>query len=151
MGNDGAIVAVERHAKRAEALRRTCERLGASSVEVQTGDAAAFATDEPFDRVLVDPPCSGLGTLQGHPDLRWRMTPQDIEQLAGAQARILDAGARALKRGGALVYATCTLSPRENEDVVAASGPSGLRVESERLVLPHTDRTDGFYIARLSS
>jgi len=148
MGDSGSIVAVERHAERAQALRRTCERLGASRVEVETGDGAAFTTDEPFDRVLVDPPCSGLGTLQGHPDLRWRMTPQDVEQLAGAQARILDAGARALKPGGALVYATCTLSPRENEAVVAASG---LRVESERLVLPHIDRTDGFYIACLSS
>jgi 16S rRNA (cytosine967-C5)-methyltransferase len=148
MGDRGEIVAVERHAKRARALQRTCDRLDAKSVTVRTGDAASFATDEPFDRVLVDAPCSGLGTLQGHPDLRWRMTPDAITQLATAQAAILDAAAGALKPGGALVYSTCTLSLAENEARVAACG---LQVESERLVLPHRDRTDGFYIARLSS
>jgi 16S rRNA (cytosine967-C5)-methyltransferase len=148
MQNRGEIVAVERHGKRAQALQRTCDRLGASSVAVRTGDAAQFTTDEPFDRVLVDPPCSGLGTLQGHPDLRWRMTPAALTQLATTQASILGAAAKALKPGGALVYSTCTLSPVENEAIVAKSG---LQVKSQRLVLPHRDRTDGFYIARLSS
>jgi 16S rRNA (cytosine967-C5)-methyltransferase len=147
MGNRGEIVAVERHGKRAQALQRTCDRLGVGSVAVRTGDAAHFSTDEPFDRVLVDPPCSGLGTLQGHPDLRWRMTPHAIEELAAQQAAILAAAAGALKRGGTVVYSTCTLSPTENEARAAACG---LQVESERLVLPHHDRTDGFYIARLS-
>jgi len=148
MGGEGEIVAVERHGKRAQALGRTCERMGASSIRVRTADAAHFTTDEPFDRVLVDPPCSGLGTLQGHPDLRWRMTPAAIAQLATAQAAILDAAAAALKPGGALVYSTCTLSPAENENLVSGSD---LQVESQRLVLPHRDGTDGFYIARLSS
>jgi 16S rRNA (cytosine967-C5)-methyltransferase len=148
MGDRGEIVAVERHAGRATALRRTCERLRASSVEVVVGDAARFTAGEPFDRVLVDPPCSGLGTLQGHPDLRWRSSPEAIERLAQTQANILRAGVAALRPGGTLVYSTCTLSPRENEEQVAAVD---LRVESERLVLPHLDRTDGFYIARMRS
>jgi 16S rRNA (cytosine967-C5)-methyltransferase len=148
MGNRGAVVAVERHEGRADALRRTCARLKATSVEVVTADAARYATSRPFDRVLVDPPCSGLGTLQGHPDLRWRMSPAAIERLACAQAAILQAARRALKPGGTLVYSTCTLSPRENEEQAAGAG---LRVESERLVLPHRDRTDGFYIARMVS
>ncbi len=148
MGNEGEIVAVERHGKRAQALQRTCERMGATCIRVRTADAAHFTAEEPFDRVLVDPPCSGLGTLQGHPDLRWRMTPEAITKLAAVQTEILRAGSKALKPGGALVYSTCTLSRRENEAIVEASG---VRVESERLVLPHRDRTDGFYIARLSS
>ncbi|MFP5363890.1 MAG: 16S rRNA (cytosine(967)-C(5))-methyltransferase RsmB [Thermoleophilia bacterium] len=147
MGDEGEVVAVERHGRRAQALQRTCERLAAASISVRTGDAAHFSCDRPFDRVLVDPPCSGLGTLQGHPDLRWRMTPAAIAQLATTQAAILAAAVRALAPGGALVYSTCTLSPAENEAIVESSG---LQVESERLVLPHRDRTDGFYIARLS-
>ena len=146
MQDTGAIVAVERHAGRASALRRTCERLRCTNVEVLVQDAARYTTEEPFDRVLVDPPCSGLGTLQGHPDLRWRTTPEAIERLARTQAGILEAATAALGPGGTLVYSTCTLSPRENEERVAASG---LQVESERLVLPHRDRTDGFYIARM--
>ena len=148
MENRGEIVAVERHAGRARALRRTCARVRATNVEVSVADAAQFTTAEPFDRVLVDPPCSGLGTLQGHPDLRWRSSPEAIEQLAETQSAILRAGIAALRPGGTLVYSTCTLSPRENEEQVAGTG---LRVESERLVLPHRDRTDGFYIARLRS
>ncbi len=148
MGNEGEIVAVERHPRRASGLQRTAERMGANSVSVVTGDARRFATDTPFDRVLVDPPCSGLGTLQGHPDLRWRMSPETIDTLATAQAQILQAARAAVRPGGAIVYSTCTLSPAENEALVAASG---LPVESERLVLPHRDRTDGFYIARLDA
>jgi 16S rRNA (cytosine967-C5)-methyltransferase len=148
MENRGEIVAVERHPGRAGALRRTCERVRATNVEVSVADAARFETAEPFDRVLVDPPCSGLGTLQGHPDLRWRSSPEAIEQLAETQAAILRAGVAALRPGGTLVYSTCTLSPRENEEQAAGTG---LRVESERLVLPHRDRTDGFYIARMRS
>jgi 16S rRNA (cytosine967-C5)-methyltransferase len=148
MENRGEIVAVERHAGRAGALRRTCERVRAANVEVSVADAAQFTTAEPFDRVLVDPPCSGLGTLQGHPDLRWRSSPEAIERLAETQSAILRAGVAALRPGGTLVYSTCTLSPRENEEQAAGAG---LRVESERLVLPHRDRTDGFYIARMRS
>jgi len=148
MQDTGAIVAVERHPGRASALERTCERLRASIVEVAVGDAARYTTDTPFDRVLVDPPCSGLGTLQGHPDLRWRTTPEAIDRLVQAQGNIMRAAVAALAPGGTLVYSTCTLSPRENEAQAAACG---LRLESERLVLPHRDRTDGFYIARMKS
>jgi 16S rRNA (cytosine967-C5)-methyltransferase len=146
MGGQGEVVAVERHAGRASALRRTCQRMRAGAVTVEVCDAARYRAAEPFDRVLVDPPCSGLGTLQGHPDLRWRTSPAAIETMAAAQGAILRAGVAALRPGGTLVYSTCTLSPRENEQQVAAAG---LRLESERLVLPHRDRTDGFYIARL--
>ena len=148
MHGEGAIVAVERHQGRASALRRTAERMRATNVTVEVGDAARYTTSEPFDRVLVDPPCSGLGTLQSHPDLRWRASPESIESLAKAQREILDAGARALRPGGTLVYSTCTLSARENEQQAAATS---LRLESDRLVLPHRDRTDGFYIARLTA
>lgn len=148
MRGEGEVVAVERHPGRAAALRRTCERMRATNVVVEIGDAAAQRTDDGFDRVLVDPPCSGLGTLQGHPDLRWRVTPEAIEAMAVAQRAILAAGVAALRRGGTLVYSTCTLSPRENEAVVAGAG---LRLESARLVLPHRDGTDGFYIARMTT
>ncbi len=148
MDNTGAIVAVERHAGRARALQRTCARLRATTVEVIVQDAARYTTTDPFHRVLVDPPCSGLGTLQGHPDLRWRSSPETIERLARTQRNIVQAAVAALAPGGTLVYSTCTLSPRENEEQAAAAG---LRIGSERLVLPHRDRTDGFYIARMQS
>ena len=145
MGDEGEVVAVERHAGRATALRRTAERMRVFSVTVEVGDAARHAAPERFDRVLVDPPCSGLGTLQGHPDLRWRVSPDAVTRLAQSQQNILEAAANALKPDGTLVYATCTISPAENEVQMARSS---LRVQSERVVLPHRERTDGFYIAR---
>ncbi len=149
MGDAGTIVAVERHAGRARALRHTCRRLRVGIVDVRVGDAAFFRGEEPFDRVLVDPPCSGLGTLRGRPDLRWRVTPTTLEDMAGVQHAILAAAAAAVRPGGRVVYSTCTLSAQENHEQVLAA--QGLRVESERELLPHRDDTDGFYIACLAA
>jgi 16S rRNA (cytosine967-C5)-methyltransferase len=139
MGDRGEVVAVERHEQRAAALRVQAERLHASSVRVHVADAAQVAPEQlggRFDRVLVDPPCSGLGTLRTHPDLRWRATPQGIESLRAEQEAIVAAARGALAPGGRLVYSTCTLSPRE--EIV---GGEVVRT------LPHRDATDGFYIA----
>ena len=151
MGDQGEIVAVERHPGRAAALERTVARLHASSIRVETGDAAEPRADGPFDRVLVDPPCSGLGTLQARPDLRWRVRPESIAELAALQGRILAAGARVLAPGGTLVYSVCTISRDEGTEVVRRFLGTNPQFEAEDPVqlLPHRDRTDGFFIARL--
>ena len=165
MGDEGRVVAVERHPGRADALRRTVERMGATCVEVRTADAAG-PHETAYDRVLVDPPCSDLGTLAARPDARWRKDPGTPQDLAATQARILDAAAEALRPGGVLVYSTCTISPRENErligdflerrdDFAVDELPSDLPVWDHPTVpgflqtLPHRDGTDGFFIARL--
>lgn len=142
MGNEGTIVAVERNPKRAAALRETAARMGATCVEVVEGDAAEYVADAPFDRVLVDPPCSGLGTLQSRPDLRWRASAEAIPELAAQQEAILAAGERALRPGGALVYSVCTLSQQEEP---------ARAWEWTRRTLPHREGTEGFFIARLAS
>jgi len=144
MAGQGEIVAVERHPGRAEALRETCARMHAGIVSVETADATAYEAREPFDRVLVDPPCSGLGTLQSRPDLRWRASPEQIAELVAVQRLITEAGARALKPGGRLVYSVCTLSRAEEVPAI-----DGLELEIARETLPHRHATDGFHIARL--
>jgi 16S rRNA (cytosine967-C5)-methyltransferase len=166
VGAAGAVVAVERNAGRARALRATCERLRAGNVRVETGDARTPRSDGPFDAVLVDPPCSGLGTLQGRPDRRWRAEEDALGELATLQLELLAAGAAALRPGGALLYATCTISPRENEQVVHALLHARPELTLEDLgarhpalacasepralqLLPHRDGTDGFFLARL--
>jgi 16S rRNA (cytosine967-C5)-methyltransferase len=138
MGDRGEIVAVERHPGRARALRATAQRMRASSVRVVVADGKAFDGIHGFDRVLLDAPCSGLGTLRSHPDLRWRVTPRTIAALASEQDALLASARRALRPGGVLVYSICTISPAEERLAV----PGALRT------YPHRDGTDGFYIAR---
>jgi 16S rRNA (cytosine967-C5)-methyltransferase len=176
MDGGGVVLAVERNARRAGELTRTAARLHAGNVRVELADAADERGDGGYDRVLVDPPCSGLGTLQARADLRWRVTPDAVAEMAGTQAAILAAGAKALRPGGVLVYSTCTISPTENEHVVttfldthadfslddltselpafapggqAADRSDGADTAGTVLTLPHRDHTAGFFIARL--
>ena len=151
MGGEGSVVAVELDPRRARDIARNAERLGAAGVEVKVGDATEPAFGTGYDRVLVDPPCSDLGTLRSRPDARWRKTPDQVAELAALQARILDAAVEALRPGGRLVYSTCTVSPQENElQIEALTGRHpGLATADRPVVqtLPHRDRTDGFFIA----
>lgn len=138
MGGTGTIVALEKHGGRARALRRTCQRVGADNVEVLHADALEYDFEPgSFDRVLLDAPCSGLGTLASHPDLRWRIQEGDLREVERLQAKLLAVAQRAVKPGGRIVYSVCTLNPGEE-----------LQPEGDiRRLLPHRDRTDGFYIS----
>jgi 16S rRNA (cytosine967-C5)-methyltransferase len=158
MRGQGEVHAVERNARRAGGLVRTAQRLHADgTVVVEVSDAEHFSRNgrdprlAPFDRVLVDPPCSGLGTLQARADLRWRVTPQAIAELVPMQSRILAAGAGALRPGGVLVYSTCTVSADENELLIAAflDSHAEFGLDDVAVTLPHRDCTAGFYMARL--
>jgi 16S rRNA (cytosine967-C5)-methyltransferase len=153
MDDEGEVVAVELDRRRADDLRANATRLGAGSVRVIVGDASRPDHGSGFDRVLVDPPCSDLGTLQSRPDARWRKTPEQVEELGALQRRILDAGAVAVRPGGRLVYSTCTISTIENEAQVQAflaRNPEFRPVPGEFVqTFPHRDQTDGFFIAVL--
>jgi 16S rRNA (cytosine967-C5)-methyltransferase len=153
MEGTGEVVAVERDRRRAGALTRTVQRLHAGNVRVELRDAAHVRPEGAvFDRVLVDPPCSGLGTLQARADLRWRVTPEHAHEMTGPQAAILAAGAAALRPDGVLVYSTCTISSTENERLIAAfldSHPDFSLDTELAQTLPHRDLTAGFFIARL--
>jgi 16S rRNA (cytosine967-C5)-methyltransferase len=167
MGDEGEVLAVERNRARAGALALTARRLHASSVRVELADAALARPEGPvFDRVLVDPPCSGLGTLQARPDLRWRAAAEQVVEMVRTQAAILAAGSRALRPGGVLVYSTCTISPEENERQIerflARNSHFALdelvseqqihthpRAAGVLLTMPHRERTAGFFIARM--
>jgi 16S rRNA (cytosine967-C5)-methyltransferase len=136
MENRGELVCVERHAGRAAELERTLARFGATCARVVPADVLEFA-EAGFDRILLDPPCSGLGVLAGRPDARWRRTPQDAAELAGLQRAMLGHARCLLAPGGALVYSVCTLRRDECEGVLPGGG----------YLLPQTEGSDGFYIA----
>jgi 16S rRNA (cytosine967-C5)-methyltransferase len=120
MGDRGEVISVELDPSRAEEVAAQARRLGLHSITVIEADAAAMEMASGFDRVLLDAPCSDLGALASRPDARWRKSPKTIERLTEIQEQALLGAARVLRPGGVLVYATCTISRRENEDRVAA-------------------------------
>jgi 16S rRNA (cytosine967-C5)-methyltransferase len=110
------VVAVELHPHRAELLRRLVKE---QHVQVIAGDVRALSETGAFDRILVDAPCSGTGTLARNPEIKWRLRPSDVQDLQQRQLSILQSALAKLEHGGRLVYATCSLEPEENEEVIA--------------------------------
>ncbi len=170
VGEGGFVLAVDRHRRRLGLVARDARRLGLGWLETRELDVRqspeAMGALRPFDRVLVDAPCTGLGTLRRNPDARWRIRPADSGQLAEIQKSLLVNAASAVSPGGSLVYSTCTLFPEENEEVVEtflsrtanfrlvtrSEVPAAVRtaVGSDGFMrcLPHVHDTDGFFAAR---
>ena len=155
----GEVTAVELDPARARELRVNLARMGRADISVVEADGTALPPElDDFDRALVDAPCSGLGVLAQRPDLRWHASPLPELQLA-----LLRSATERVRRGGEIVYSVCTLNPDECEAVVDASGLRVLPLGEEwpafahpsrpefLLTLPHTHRTTGFFVARLTS
>ncbi len=122
---EAQVLAVELHPHRARTLRRL---VNAPNVRVIVADATALPFTAEFDRVLADVPCSGTGTLARHPEIKWRLKPEDLHDLHRRQVAILKAALRRVARGGRLVYSTCSLEMEENEAVVEEALSGDLRL-----------------------
>ena len=119
MNNRGEIIALDKYEAKLQLIRASCERLGVRIADLRVADASTF--EAPLaDRVLLDAPCSGLGTLSKKPDMKWKRDLSDIRKLAAMQEAMMESAARLLKPGGALVYSTCTMEPEENEEIITA-------------------------------
>lgn len=159
----GFVFGMDFSERRLSTIAQTAELHCLNNVALTIGDANAPLPfiSESFDRVLVDAPCSGTGTLRHNPEIRWRLTSADIDELAQQQLRLLSNASVAVRPGGQLVYSSCSVEPEENEGVVeqflSMHGEfQQTRVSSnERLMLPsgaartwpQRDETDGFFIA----
>jgi 16S rRNA (cytosine967-C5)-methyltransferase len=169
MANAGEIVAVEKHAWKVEELRENAARQGLTVVHPVARDALEVDEGEIglFDRVLLDAPCSGLGTLRRNPDIKWRLHVKDPYRFSRLQGQLLERASRFVRPSGVMVYATCTLFSEENEDVVSGfvQAHADWEFESVEQFLPencralvqgtflrswpHRHGIDGFFIARL--
>jgi 16S rRNA (cytosine967-C5)-methyltransferase len=138
------VTAVDAHPARAKALESTLRRLGVEA-DVVTGDGRAYRGG-PFDRILVDAPCSGLGVLAGRPDARWRRTREDAAALAALQVELVRHARTLTAPTGELHFAVCTLNPDENEAVA----PAARLVARDELRTWPDEGDDGFYAARLT-
>ena len=154
MGDQGEVWAVDRSAGRLQRVAANAARLGTDCLQAMVADATKLLAQEPrwrgfFQCILLDAPCSGLGTLARHADARWRVSTTTVEDLLPLQARLLEAMLPLLAPGGRLVYATCTIHPAENSDQVAAflrSHPN-LQLLQQEQRWPDPEGGDGFYAA----
>jgi 16S rRNA (cytosine967-C5)-methyltransferase len=142
------VVAGDRSATRMETVVATTKLHELESVQPVILDAAEQLPFRPetFDRVLVDVPCSGTGTLRRNPEIRWRLKPADIVVLAQQQKRILSRASEMVKPGGRLVYSTCSVEREENEDVIEEV-PARFRLVNTVRTWPHREGSDGFFVA----
>jgi 16S rRNA (cytosine967-C5)-methyltransferase len=131
----GLVIACDRYLKRLVEVPDQAQR-----VVLDASTTLAFNTK--FDRILVDAPCSGTGTLARNPEIKWRLRPNDLARFANLQREILRQAISSLRPGGKLVYSTCSLEREENEDIV-----KGLPVAATYLRLPGRDPGDGFFAA----
>ena len=157
MRNLGMIVACDRDLDRLETLKENMARLGVVIAHILRHDWTSshvlpeIAMLAPFDRILVDSPCSNTGVMRRRADLRWRLRRNDFDRMQQLQIEIVRALIPLLKPNGVLVYSTCSLEPEENEEVVRRilAQTSSLSLETERSSLPFRDGFDGAYAARL--
>jgi 16S rRNA (cytosine967-C5)-methyltransferase len=140
----GRVVAADVYPHRLRAMRETLQRVGARGVLLVALDGErGLPFQDKFQRILVDAPCSGTGTLARNPEIRWRLQPEDLKDLPRRQAALLTNALHALAPGGRLVYSTCSLEPEENEQVVAAAlrGRSGVRRVQAKVEIQRQDIT----------
>lgn len=153
MQNRGRIIAADVYETKLKHIRQNTARLGIKIIEPLLIDARKIGKKFPAqaDKVLVDAPCSGLGVLRRKADLRWKKNPAEIENLPKQQLEILSGAAETLKRGGTLVYSTCTILQRENQEVVEKflATHEDFRLAEMQTLLPHVTNTDGFFSAKL--
>ncbi|MCA1828818.1 MAG: 16S rRNA (cytosine(967)-C(5))-methyltransferase RsmB [Myxococcales bacterium] len=162
-----SVLAIDLHARKARQIAEAAARMGLGNLKALAADAALPIPEVPFesfDLVLLDAPCSGLGTLRRHPEVKLRRTPEDVDRLARLQANLLASVQRYVKPGGLLVYAVCTLTPEECDEQVDRflksfsrfaldPPPPGFPADcvSGKFMrtMPHRTGTDGFFAARL--
>ena len=132
-------------------IRENSQRLGVTCVQTILASQLSTTSDQKFDRILIDAPCSNTGVLRRRVDLRWRVTPEEVLRLQQSQLDLLRSGAAMLKPGGTLVYSTCSLEPEENSVVLQRflEERKEFKLESERELLPFADNVDGAFVARL--
>ena len=151
MQDNGSLLATDIDDSRLDRLRENAERLGLRSIQPKALHQINLKTAGPFDRILVDAPCSNTGVMRRRVDVRWRLNARELPVLARTQIDLLDRAAPLLKPRGILVYSTCSIEAEENEDVITAfiRKHRDYKLETARTLTPMKDGVDGAFVARL--
>lgn len=153
MQDKGEIIACDIYPHKLELIKNNAQELGINIIKTQLNDATVLNTDfvDRFDAVLVDAPCSGLGVLRHRAEIRWRRTQENLKVFPPLQTAILTNAAQYVHKDGFLVYSTCTIEQSENHYIMTdfLQKHGNFHLISERQLLPQTDNTDGFYLAKM--
>jgi len=168
MQDQGVILAIDSNPQKNDALKKEAARMGITSIKTITYDLSAGLPEDlrdSFDHVLIDAPCSGTGTLRRNPEIKWRIKQKDMDKLNSLQKNILDNSSQAVKKGGHLIYCTCSLLSKENEHIIneflknnkhfsLCEPPSSINqilIENKLFyrTYPHVHNMDGFFAAVL--
>lgn len=154
MKGNGHIVSVDLHPHRVRLIENNFERYGITNAETIASDALKLPERYPegfFDCILLDAPCSGLGVLKHKPDIKLNVTPESIDEIVQLQKQLLETAAVLLKKGGTLVYSTCTLNRKENERQIESflRQHADMSLLQQRTVFPYEMDSDGFYYAKM--
>ena len=151
MRNEGRLLAHDTASERLKLIEQNCSRLGVTCVQTALPSTLDPQGSPPFDRILIDAPCSNTGVMRRRVDLRWRIRLEEVGRLQATQQGLLRQAAALLKPGGTLVYSTCSLEPEENGLVVNEflSEHTAFKLERTRELLPFVEGVDGTYVARM--
>ncbi len=153
MSDKGCIYSFDIHSHKIDLIENSAKRLGISIIKAEVSDALVLNNDfiEKADKVLVDAPCSGLGTIHKKPDIKWTRSEEDTGELSKIQKKILDNASKYVKDGGELLYSTCTILSEENEENVERFLNKNKNFEKlyEKQILTGKDGETGFYICKL--
>ena len=156
MENKGQIIAMDIYEGKLKELKRRAKRAGAHNIETRVIESSKSYKKlyEKADRVLIDAPCTGLGTIKRNPDLKWKLQPDFVEKVIERQADLLEKYSKLVKASGKLVYATCSILPRENEiqiqEFLKTTQGKQFKLDKQETISPYKTGYDGFYMALLS-
>ena len=147
MNNKGRIIALDNDENKLSVLKENVKRLGITNIEIINNDATKFKTNIKFDKILIDAPCSGLGTLQRRPEIKWQRKKQDLDDLSKLQFAILKNVSAFLKKEGEIIYSVCTITQKETYDVIKHADFTSNDIRET----PISDGIEGFFMAKICS
>ena len=152
MKNQGEIKAWDLHEHRVKLVEKAASRLGISMIKTEVKDAMLYEEKyaEYFDKILLDVPCLGIGVLKRKPDIKWKRKKEDIEEITKIQEKILENCSKYVKKGGELVYSTCSILKKENEDMIYKFIKNNTNFEIVKLIQVYqNEKADGFFMAKI--
>ena len=151
MNNKGKILAWDLYEARTNLIKENAQRLGINIINTETNDATKYKAEynEKFDKILLDVPCMGIGVIKRKPDIKWHRKPEDLKVISKVQYEILENCSKYVKKGGTIIYSTCSILEKENHGIIQKFLEKNPIYTSTEIKIEPTEKQDGFYIAKL--